>query len=322
VAVAARAPHHLDLLQADRHQAVLAVQAHPVDLHQVVRVVDLHLPVQVLPVHPVRIAMAHHQAVVLQVVVTHPIAAPIQVDHQLHAVTHPAHLHDQVQIVVIVQPVVPTVIEIPVQVHVRHQIVQPVVHTATEIPVRHHAQAPIAANAVTVHEIPVRHQIVQLAVHTEIVTHVRHQIVAHRQTVANVAQVPIDQQVAHTVTEIPVLARDQVQIVQRAVIATDQNVALRVDRQIDAMALLPVHRAIAQPVAHMVIATHVHLHVQVQIDHVAKTHTVAIAHARAMTAIHVRLRVTANVVDVQIVPEVVSPMIAKNVHAVALAKSA
>jgi hypothetical protein len=41
-----------------------------------------------------------------------------------------------------------------------------------------------------------------------------------------------------------------------------------------------------------------------------------------MTAIRVRLRVTANVADVLIVPEVVSPMIAKNVHAVALAKSA
>jgi hypothetical protein len=49
---------------------------------------------------------------------------------------------------------------------------------------------------------------------------------------------------------------------------------------------------------------------------------VAIAHALVMTVTHVRLRVTANVADVQIVPEVVFPMIAKNVHAVALAKSA
>jgi hypothetical protein len=49
---------------------------------------------------------------------------------------------------------------------------------------------------------------------------------------------------------------------------------------------------------------------------------VAIAHAQAMIAMLVRLRVTANAVAVQIVPEVVSPMIAKNVHAVALAKSA
>jgi hypothetical protein len=49
---------------------------------------------------------------------------------------------------------------------------------------------------------------------------------------------------------------------------------------------------------------------------------VAIAHARAMIAMPVRLRVTANAVADQIVPEVVSPMIAKSVHAAALAKSA
>jgi hypothetical protein len=49
---------------------------------------------------------------------------------------------------------------------------------------------------------------------------------------------------------------------------------------------------------------------------------VAIVHALAMTETHVRLRVTANAVGVQIVPEVVFPMIAKSVHAVALAKSA
>jgi hypothetical protein len=49
---------------------------------------------------------------------------------------------------------------------------------------------------------------------------------------------------------------------------------------------------------------------------------VAIAHAQAMIAMPVRLRVTANAVADQIVPAVVSLMIAKNVHAVALAKSA
>jgi hypothetical protein len=41
-----------------------------------------------------------------------------------------------------------------------------------------------------------------------------------------------------------------------------------------------------------------------------------------MIATHAHLRVTANAVADQIEPEVVSPMIAKNVHAVALAKSA
>jgi hypothetical protein len=64
--------------------------------------------------------------------------------------------------------------------------------------------------------------------------------------------------------------------------------------------------------------THAHL----PIVHVAKIRTVAIAHAQAMIATLVRLRVTANAVADQIVPEVASPMIAKSVHAVALAKSA
>jgi hypothetical protein len=72
----------------------------------------------------------------------------------------------------------------------------------------------------------------------------------------------------------------------------------------------------------MEIVTHVQVHAQVLIVHVAKIHTVVIAHAQVMIAMPVRLRVTANAVADQIVPEVVSPMIAKNVHAAALAKSA
>jgi hypothetical protein len=79
---------------------------------------------------------------------------------------------------------------------------------------------------------------------------------------------------------------------------------------------------IAQPVVRMEIVTHVQVHAQVLIVHVAKIHTVVIAHAQAMIAMPVRLRVTANAVADQIAPEVVSPMIAKNVHVVALAKSA
>jgi hypothetical protein len=58
-----------------------------------------------------------------------------------------------------------------------------------------------------------------------------------------------------------------------------------------------------------------------QINPAEATHTVAIVHAQAMTATPVHLRAIANAVVVPIVPEVVSPMIAKNVHAVALAKS-
>jgi hypothetical protein len=108
----------------------------------------------------------------------------------------------------------------------------------------------------------------------------------------------------------------------------DQNAvmiaALQVTVQQDAHTVIaiPVHHRVQalidQPVVHTETATHA----QARIVHVAKTHTVAIAHARAMIATHARLRVTANAVADQIVPEVVSPMIAKNVHAVALAKSA
>jgi hypothetical protein len=78
-------------------------------------------------------------------------------------------------------------------------------------------------------------------------------------------------------------------------------------------------------VRHLIVASAVTVratHVQVLIVHVAKTRTVAIAHAQAMIAMPVRLRVTANAVADQIVPEVALPMIAKSVHAVALAKSA
>jgi hypothetical protein len=128
---------------------------------------------------------------------------------------------------------------------------------------------------------------------------------------------------------------------------TAQNVARRVDRQIDAMALLPALRVIVQPVVHTEAVIHVHLqiahvvarrvdrqidamtvildraiHDPLQTNPAEVTHTVAIAHVQAMIAMPVRLRVTANAVADQIVPEVVSPMIAKSVHAVALAKSA
>jgi hypothetical protein len=137
------------------------------------------------------------------------------------------------------------------------------------------------------------------------------------------------------------------------------NVALRVDLQIDAMLVhqlgvrmnagpsvhaILVHLPIVRPV-HTVIATLVQVqiaqqvvhtvteiparhHVQAPIVPVEITHSVAIVHAQAMIAMPVHLamivavRVTANAADVQIVPEVVSPMIAKNVHAVELAKSA
>jgi hypothetical protein len=115
-----------------------------------------------------------------------------------------------------------------------------------------------------------------------------------------------------TATHVQVHVRHQiVPIVRHVLMVTDQSVVMIVVRQV-----------IDQQVVHTETAIHVHHHVQVLIVRVAKTHTVVIAHAQAMIATLVRRRVTANAVADQIVPEVVSPMIAKSVHAVALAKSA
>jgi hypothetical protein len=133
------------------------------------------------------------------------------------------------------------------------------------------------------------------------------------------------------VTAIRAQAHDHRQIVA--------NVALRVDRQIDAMLVhqlgvqmnagpsahaIHVHQVIDQQVVPMEIVIHVHHPIvdQVLIVHVAKILMVAIVQRQAMTEIHVRHLATANAVADQIVPEVVLPMIAKSVHAVALAKSA
>jgi hypothetical protein len=146
--------------------------------------------------------------------------------------------------------------------------------------------------------IVVHQVIVQPGAPTETVIHVLHQIVLivrhvlmviDQNAVMIAVQVPIDQQVVRTVIAIPVQAPVHLPIV-----------------------------VIAQQVAH----TETETHVQVPIVRAEKILMVAIAHARAVIATHARLRVTANAVADQIVPEVVSPMIAKNVHAVALAKSA
>jgi hypothetical protein len=86
----------------------------------------------------------------------------------------------------------------------------------------------------------------------------------------------------------PAEATHTVAIVQRQAMT---DVARRVDRQIDAMALRLV---VTQIVLTGLLVHHA---------------TIAVAH------------VTANAVVVPIVPEVVSPMIAKSVHVAALAKS-
>ncbi len=334
MAVVARALHHLDPHQAD-HQVVA--------LHQVVHLrvaaaVDRQLPVQVHLDLPVHIAMAHHLAVVPQVVATHPIAVHIQVAHLLHVEILPVQVRVHHQIVANAVTVHVTPVRLPiarpvhmvidqnvVMIAVHLVIAQQVVPMETATHVRHHAQVLIVANAVTVQEI---HDHLQIAPIVHLVLTVTDpsvvMIVVHQVT---------DQQVVRTEIVTRVHRHAQVQIVPIV-----RHVAQRVDRQIDAIALRHVATQIVQPAVRTVIVTHVrhraHLpiaanavtvhatHVHLPIVRVAKTHTVAIAHAQAMIATLVRLRVTANAVADQIVPEVASPMIAKNVHAVVLAKSA
>jgi hypothetical protein len=208
---------------------------------------------------------------------------------------------------VIVHPVAHMETEIPAQVPVHLPIVvtdQQVVHTVTEIPVRHRVHLLIGENVVTAHVI---HD------HLQIVPIVRHVLmVIDQNAVMIVVQVPIDQQVVRMVIAIPVQVPVHLPIVVIVQLVVHTETATRVHLQI------VVRRVIDQPVAH----TETEIPVQVPIVHAEKTHTVAIVHAQAMIAMPVRRRVTANAVAVQIVPEVVSPMIAKNVHAVALAKSA
>jgi hypothetical protein len=174
--------------------------------------------------------------------------------------------------------------------------VQPVVHTVTAIRVHRHAQ---------VQTVPIVH-------------HVR--MVTAQNVVMIVVLVPIDQQVVHTVIAIHVQVLVHHQIAANAVTVRATHVRLpiahvvarRVDRQIDAMTVI-LDRAIHDPR---------------QINPAEATHTVAIAHAQVMIAMPVHhamivvVHVTANAAVDQIALEVVSPMIVKSVHAVALAKSA
>jgi len=244
--------------------------------------------------------MAHLQVAAPQVVVTHPIAALTQVDHQLHAAIH------------------------RVQVRVHHQIAGSVV-TVQEIHVRHHDQVLIVANAVTVQEIHDHLQIVPI-VHLvltvtdqSVVMIVVHQVIAQqvvRMVIAIHAQVPVhlpivvtDQQVVHTVTEIPVRHRVHLLIGENVVTAHVIH---------DHLQIVPIVRHVLMVIDQNAVM----IVVQVPIAHAEEIHTVAIARAQAMIAMPVHLRVTAIAVAVQIVPEVVFPMIAKSVYAVALAKSA
>jgi hypothetical protein len=208
---------------------------------------------------------------------------------------------------VIVQQVVHTEIAIPVQVPVRHQIAVSAV-TVHAIRVQVHVHLPIAESVVTVHAIHVHLQIVH-PVHTEIAQNV----------VTIVVQVLIVQQVVHMVTATHVRVHVHLQIVH--------VVARRVDRQIDAMIVVMDREIHDHQQTNLAEATHsvaivqrqamIDVHQQV-VPQVAPTVHVTIVHHAMIVAAHV----TANAVVVPIVPEVASPMIAKSVHAVALAKSA
>jgi hypothetical protein len=253
-----------------------------------------------------------------------PVRLPI-VHHVLTETAIPVHqvIVQRVVHTVTVQSVATIVVQVPI-VHPVHTvidqnvvmivalqvIVQPVVRTEIVTRVHRHVQVPIVANAVTVQEI---HD------HLQIVPIVRHVLmVIDQNAVMIVVQVPIDQQVVRMVIAIPVQVPVHLPIVvtDQQVVHTETEthahlpivhvVARRVDRQIDAMTVI-LDRAIHDPR---------------QINPAEATHTVVIAHAQVMIAMPVRLRVTANAVADQIVPAVVSPMIAKSVHAVALAKSA
>jgi hypothetical protein len=200
---------------------------------------------------------------------------------------------------------------------VHRVIAQPVVHMENATHVQVPVLRQIEENAVTVHAIHVQVLIVP------IVHHVLTVIVQNVVTI--VALQVIAQQVVHMGTEIPVHHHVQVPIVLRVIMVTDQSVAMidahqvivhvvarRVDRQIDAMTVI-LDRAIHDPR---------------QINPAEATPTVAIAHVQVMIVMLVHramiaaVHATANAVADQIVPEVALPMIAKNVHAVALAKSA
>jgi hypothetical protein len=283
--------------------------------------------------------MAHHQVVVLQVVVTHPIAVLIQVVHQPHVEIHPVQAHDHRQIVPIVHPVhteiVLNVVTIVVHLVTVQRVVPTEIVTRVQVPVRHL----IAANAVTVRatraQVPTVHHvhtvtdrnvamivdqalIVQQVVHMETATrahHHDHLLIAANVVTAHATRVHL-QIVANAVTVQEIHDHHQiVPIVHRAHTVTDQNVVTIV-----------VQVLIAQLVAHTEIVTHVQAHVHLQIVHVEITHLVVIVQRQAMTDVHhamiAAVHVTANAAVVQIVPEVALPMIAKSVHAVALAKSA
>ena len=345
-------------LREDLHPAVHAAQVHRVVRLRVVHAQDHHVQVQVhiatvhLPVVAPQVVVIHPIAALTQVVargVDRQIDAMVLVIHQ--EVTHRARRPAQVRID---QQVVHTLIATRVHHHAQVQIAHPVhteivqnvvtivdqvridqqvVRMAIEIHDQVRARLPIVANAVTGHVIPDQVQIAQRVVPTEIV--IQDQVHDHLLIAANVVtvhaihdqvqiveivvQVPIVQRDVRPVTVIPVHHRDQVRIVQQVVhmvtaihvrahvqLQIVHVVARRVDRQIDAMIVI------------MERETHEHQ----QTNPAEVIHTLAIVHAQAMTATHVRLHVTANAVVVQIVPAAVFPMIEKNVHAVALVKSA
>jgi hypothetical protein len=170
---------------------------------------------------------------------------------------------------------------------------------------------------------------VQVPDHLQIV-HPVHTVIDQNVVMIVALQVTV-QPVVRTEIVTPVHRHAQVQIVPIVLhvhTVIDQSVVMivvhlvTVQPAVRTVTEIRVHRHVQVPIAQQVVHTETAIHDPRQINPAEATHTVAIAHARAMIATHVRLRVTANAVADQIGPEVASPMIAKNVHAVALAKSA
>jgi hypothetical protein len=152
--------------------------------------------------------------------------------------------------------------------------------------------------------IVVHRMIVQPVVPTEIATHV------HLHAQARIVH-PV-----HTVTD----RNDAMIVVRRMIVQPVVHTEIAIHEQV------PVLHLIVQLVVHTV--TEIHVRHRAHLPIVANAVTVHVTLVQvliarvAKTAMPVRLRVTANAEAVQIGPEVVSPMIAKSVHVVALAKSA
>jgi hypothetical protein len=241
------------------------------------------------------------------------IHVQVQIVHPVLTVTD-----QSVVMIVVHQVIAQQVVRMVIAIHAQVLTDQQVVHTVTEIPVRHRVHLLIGENVVTAHVIHDHLQIVPIVRHVLMVIDQNAvMIVVHRVIVRHVLMA--------TAIHVRVLVR--LRIAESAVTVQEIHDHLQIVPIVHPVLTVTVthvrHRAHLPIVASAVTVRAIHAQVLVRhpIVHAEKIHTVAIAHAQAMIAMPVHLRVTANAVADQIGPEVVSPMIAKNAHAGALAKS-